>query len=197
MKPTLLIACGALAKEVGWLIDINGWTHMEVTCLPAKLHNRPEKIPDLMRQKIQTAKASEKYQSILAVYADCGTGGLLDKVLVEEGVERIAGPHCYAFYSGLEKFETQQEDDISTFYLTDYLTRFFDRLIIKGLGLDRYPQLLSDYFGHYTKLVYLAQLDDPKLVAKAEAAAERLGLSFEMRKTGMGDLARFLEEKAA
>jgi len=197
MKPTLLIACGALAKEVGWLIDVNGWTHMEVTCLPAKLHNRPEKIPDLMRQKIQTAKASEKYQKILAVYADCGTGGLLDNVLVEEGVERIAGPHCYAFYSGLGKFEKQQEDDISTFYLTDYLTRFFDRLIIEGLGLDRYPQLLSDYFGHYTKLVYLAQIEDTRLVAKAEAAAERLGLTFEMRKTGMGDLARFLEEKAA
>lgn len=193
--PILLIACGALAREIVWLIDQNGWDHMEVTCLPAKIHNTPDRIPGDMRKKIHAAKASGKYSRILALFADCGTGGLLDVVLKEENVERIAGPHCYAFYTGLDKFETMHGDEIGTFYLTDYLVKHFDLLIIKGLGLDRFPQLRDDYFGHYTRLIYLAQTDDPELCAQAHIAAEKLGLPCFIEKTGMGDLANFLEKQ--
>ena len=195
MPKTLLIACGALAREVVELIRLNGWTHMSVTCLPAIWHNRPEKIPEGVRQKIHAARDS--YDRILVLYGDCGSGGLLDKVLEEEGVERIDGPHCYAFYSGVGDFVGQAEADPFNFYLTDYLARHFDRLIIAGLGIDRHPELLPLYFGNYKSVVYLAQTEDPELRAKAEAAAKRLGLGFEYRFTGYGELATFMEDAAA
>jgi hypothetical protein len=187
---TLLIACGALAHEVVELIRLNRWSHIEVTCLPAIWHNRPEKIPEGVRGKIREARGV--YDRVLVAYGDCGTGGLLDRVLEEEGVERIEGPHCYAFFSGVEDFTAQAEADPTCFYLTDYLVRHFDRLMIQGLGLDRHPELLADYFGNYTTLVYLAQTEDEDLGRRAEAAAERLGLAYRYHFTGYGGLGDFL-----
>ncbi len=191
---TLLIACGALAREMLALIAANGWTHLALECLPAKLHNRPEKIPEAVRAKIRETRAG--YERILVAYADCGTGGRLDKVLAEEGVARIGGPHCYAFYAGAAAFDALHDDEPGSFYLTDYLVRHFDALIIKGMGLDRFPQLLADYFGNYARLVYLAQTEDEALQDKARKAAERLGLAYEYRFTGYGELAAFMAEAA-
>lgn len=193
-RKTLVIACGALAREFLAVKALNGWDHLDVTCLPAIWHNRPEKIPDGVRRKIRGARG--RYDEILCLYGDCGTGGLLDAMLAEERVERIDGAHCYAFYAGLDTFDAEHEAEIGTFYLTDYLVRHFDRLIWKGMGLDRYPQLLPTYFGHYTRLLYLAQTEDPALDAKAEAAAKRLGLRYERRFTGLDGLARFLKPAA-
>jgi hypothetical protein len=187
---TLLIACGALAREVVDLIRLNRWTHLSVTCLPAIWHNTPDKIPEGVRRKIREARPD--YAHILVLYGDCGTGGLLDQVLEEEGVERIDGPHCYAFYAGLGDFADMAEADPTCFYLTDYLVRHFDRLIIQGLGIDRHPELLPLYFGNYTKLIYLAQIEDEGLKAAAEAAAGKLGLAYEYRLTGYGELGGFM-----
>jgi hypothetical protein len=190
---TLVIACGALAREFLAVVERNGWTNLEITCLPAIWHNRPEKIPDGVRRKIRAARARGVYDRIVVLYADCGTGGLLDQVLAEEGVERIAGPHCYEFFAGTKAFEEMMEAEIGSFFLTDYMVRHFDRLILQGLGLDRRPELRDLYFGNYRKLVYLSQLEDARLLAKAKAAAERLGLEFEHRHTGYGDLETFLD----
>jgi hypothetical protein len=187
---TLLIACGALAREVLALIRLNGWDHMELACLPAHLHNAPQRIPDAVRRKIRAARPN--FERIFVLYGDCGTGGALDQVLAEEGVERIPGPHCYAFYRGLDAFLTEAEAEPACFYLTDYLARHFERLIIQGLGLDRHPELLPLYFGNYEKLVYLAQTPDPRLEQQAKAAALRLGLDYEHRPTGYGGLHHFL-----
>ena len=187
---TLLIACGALAREVLALLRLNGWSHMAVACLPAKLHNTPSRIPEAVRAKIRAGR--RKYERILVLYGDCGTGGGLDAVLAAEGVERIPGPHCYAFYSGVDPFLAQAEAEPACFYLTDYLARHFERLVIAGLGLDRHPELLPLYFGNYEKLVYLAQTPDPGLERKAKAAALRLGLAYEHRPTGYGGLQDFL-----
>jgi hypothetical protein len=192
---TLIIACGALAREITQVIAAHGWSHMTVTCLPAHLHNRPQKIPEAVRGKIRAAKG--RYDHLLVLYGDCGTGGLLDAVLEEEGVERIPGPHCYEFFTGATNFAALAEEEPGTFYLTDFLVRHFDRLIIEGLGLDRYPQLLPDYFGHYRKLVHLAQVEDPALDTAAKRAALRLGLTHERRFTGLGGLAAFLRPDPA
>jgi hypothetical protein len=193
-RKVLVIACGALAREVLALrLDA-----IDLACLPASLHNRPERIPEAMRAKIRANRAA--YDEILCLYGDCGTGGELDRMLAEEGVERIEGPHCYAFYAGEDAFAALAEEEPGTFYLTDFLVRHFDALVIKGLGLDRFPQLRDDYFGAYRRVVHLAQVDDPETTAKARAAAERLGLAFEQRFTGLVGLSAFLgraaEEKA-
>ena len=188
---TLIIACGALAREVVELIRVNGWENMSVTCLPAIWHNTPQRIPEAVRAKVRAAKPD--FERILVAYGDCGTGGLLDQVLEEEGVARIGGPHCYAFYSGTEDFIALAERDPTCFYLTDYLVRHFDRLIIEGLGIDRHPELLPDYFGNYTTLVYLAQTREPALERDAKKAAERLGLAYQYRYTGYGELGEFLQ----
>jgi hypothetical protein len=193
-KRTLLIACGALAREIVDVLRLNGWQHMSVTCLPAIWHNTPNKIPAALRAKIRTAKAD--YDRIFVLYGDCGTGGELDRVIAEEGAERIEGPHCYAFYRGVQDFEAEADADPTCFYLTDYLVRHFDRLIIQGLGIDRHPELLPMYFGNYSKLVYLAQTDEPDLAAQAEEAAAKIGLKYEYRFTGYGDMGRFLAAAA-
>ena len=192
----LLLACGALAREILALIANNGWDHLELACLPAKLHNDPQLIPEAVRAKVRQARANG-FAKIFVVYADCGTGGLLDRVCEEEGVERIAGPHCYSFFDGNDAFaERAEAGEITSFYLTDFLARQFDTLIWKGFGLDRHPDLLPMMFGNYEKVVYLAQTDDPKLETQARAAAKRLGLRFEMRRTGYGDLTAFMAEAA-
>jgi hypothetical protein len=190
---TLLIACGALAREILLLIEINKMDHLEVQCLPASLHNRPEKIPEAMRAKIHENR--DDYDRIVALYADCGTGGMLDKVLEEEGVERIAGAHCYEFYSGTSVFNDLMEQELGTFYLTDYLVRQFEVLIIKGLGLDKHPELRPMYFGNYKRLVYLAQTEDPALCVQAEKAAEALGLEYEYVFTGLDEFSTFLKQQ--
>jgi len=187
---TLVIACGALARELLDAKRLNTLDHIDVTCLPAIWHNHPEKIPEGVRTKIK--KARGKYDHILCLYGDCGTGGMLDAVLKEENVERIEGDHCYAFYSQPGEFDALMEEEIGTFFLTDYLVRHFDRLIVNGLGLDRYPQLMGTYFGHYKRVVYLAQTPDAALEKKARKAAERLELAFEMRLTGLGGLETFV-----
>lgn len=193
----LLIACGALAREILALLRLNAWGHIDLACLPAKLHNRPEQIPEAVRARVHRARA-EGYASIFVVYADCGTGGLLDRVCAEEGVARIAGPHCYSFFDGNERFAERAAagEEVTAFYLTDFLARQFETLIWQGLGLDRHPDLRDMYFGHYEKVVYLAQTEDPALEAKARAAAEKLGLAYERRVTGYGDLAVTLAEVA-
>lgn len=186
----LLIACGALAREIITLIEINNWQHLDVTCLPASWHNTPDLITGGVQEKIRQAKG--KYRSIFCVYADCGTGGLLDVMLEEEGVERIGGPHCYSFFSGNDAFAARGDADMTCFFLTDYLTRQFDKLIWQGLGLDRHPELLPMYFGNYEKVVFLAQTPDAELQKLARAAAAKLGLEYEYRETGYGDLTAFL-----
>ena len=192
-RRVLVIACGALAREILSLRD-GPLGAFDVTCLPAKLHNHPQKIPEAVRGKIRANRAN--YDEILCLYGDCGTGGELDRVLVEEGVRRIGGPHCYAFYAGEAAFEALVEEELGTFFLTDFLARHFETLVYEGLGLDRFPELRDTYFGAYRKLVYLAQTDDSDADAKAEAAAETLGLAYERRFTGLGGLRTFLAEQA-
>ncbi|MCX2723253.1 DUF1638 domain-containing protein [Roseibium salinum] len=186
----LVIACGALAREILAIRDLNGLDHIDLTCLPAKLHNSPEKIPDAVRRAILMNQDS--YSEILVAYGDCGTGGLLDKVLEETGARRIAGAHCYAFFTGVEAFDDLEEDQLGTFYLTDFLARHFQTMVIEPLGLDWHPHLRDMYFTHYTRVLYLAQTDDPALEDAARRAADRLGLAFEMRRTGYGLLTPFL-----
>lgn len=191
MPGILLIACGALAREILAVIEINGLTGIALECLPATLHNRPERIPDAVRERIRAARG-RGVASIHVVYADCGTGGLLDRVCEEEGVARIAGPHCYAFFDGLDAFAARAEEEMGAFYLTDFLARQFDTLIWKGMGLDRHPDLRDLYFAHYDRVVHLVQTEDPALDAKARAAAARLGLRYTRRATGYGALADFV-----
>ena len=182
----LIIACGALAREIQQLIDINSWTDVDVQCLPANLHNRPDQIPDRVLDKVQSNR--DRYAHIFVAYADCGTGGLLDSALEALGVERLEGAHCYQFYAGSEVFEQLHDAEPGTFYLTDFLVRHFDRLIIDELGLDRHPELRETFFRNYSRLLYLSQAETPELVTKARRAADRLGLKFGHRPTGFGQL---------
>jgi hypothetical protein len=192
-RRVLVIACGALAREILSLRD-GPLGAFDVTCLPAKLHNYPQKIPEAVRAKIRARRP--EYDEILCLYGDCGTGGELDRVLAEEDVKRIGGPHCYSFYAGEAEFDVLVEEELGTFFLTDFLARHFDTLVFEGLGLDRHPELRDMYFGNYRKLVYLAQTDDAEASAKAEAAAARIGLAYERRFTGLGGLRSFLSERA-
>ena len=159
---------------------------MDVLCLPADLHNRPEKIPGAVREKIRLNRG--RYAAMFVAYADCGTGGLLDRVLEEEGVERIPGAHCYEFFAGSAVFAALADTEPGTFYLTDFLLTHFERLVMHGLGIDKHPELMPMYFGNYRRLVYLAQVESPDKVAAGQRAADRLGLAFEYRVTGYGEL---------
>lgn len=183
----LLIACGALAHEILALKTRNGWEHLDLTCLPAKLHLYPEKITEAVATAV--AKHRADYAQIFVVYADCGTGGQLAAKCAELGVEMVPGPHCYAFFEGNETFAAHAETEFTAFYLTDFLVRQFDAFVWRAMGFDRYPELVQVMFGNYEKLVYLAQTEDATLDAKAEEAAARLGLAYERRFTGYGDLA--------
>nr|WP_223163040.1 DUF1638 domain-containing protein [Roseivivax sediminis] len=189
----LLIACGALAREILDLRDANGWDHLDLVCLPAILHNTPESIPDAVEAAVERHR--DRYDSLHVVYADCGTGGRLAARCAALGVEMVAGPHCYSFFEGNAAFAAR--DEMTAFYLTDFLARQFDAFVWRPLGLDRHPELREAYFGHYETLVYLAQTDDPDLTETARACADRLGLAFERRFTGYGDLAPTLARWAA
>ncbi|MBF9036298.1 DUF1638 domain-containing protein [Rhodobacterales bacterium HKCCE2091] len=186
----LLLACGALAREILDLRAANGWSHLDLACLPAILHNTPDRIPGAVRKAVEVHRAD--YDDIFVVYADCGTGGQLQALCDELGVGMVEGPHCYSFFEGNETFAARAEDEFTAFYLTDFLVRQFDAFVTKPLGLDRHPELRDAYFGHYEKLVYQAQTDDPVLTEKARTCADRLGLAFERRFTGYGDLATAL-----
>jgi hypothetical protein len=188
--PVLVIACGALAREVVALTRLNRWSALDVQCLPPELHNRPEKIPAAVKAAIDAGRAT--HEQIFVAYADCGTGGLLDAVLREERVERLPGAHCYEFFATAAEFERQSAAEPGTFYLTDFLVRHFDRLVIAGLGLDRHPELAGEYFRNYRKLTYLVQKPDASLAAAAREAAARLGLEYDEYQTGYGGLATSL-----
>ena len=193
MRPTvLLIACGALAKEIVALQKRNDWSHMRIQCLPAELHNRPEKIPAAVRATIEEHR--KDFEHIFVAYADCGTGGLLDQVLAEFNIERLPGAHCYDFFAGESKFAEIGEAEPGTFYLTDFLTRHFDRLVKKGLGLDNHPELTTTYFGNYRRMVYLSQTKSDKLEALAQEHAQYLGLQYEHRHTGLGNVEHEIKE---
>jgi hypothetical protein len=182
MKDTALIVCGALAREVLAIKEKHGWD-AEVFGLPVLLHNRPEKIPPAVLARIQQLK--DQYARLIVIYGDCGTSGSLDQVLLEQGVQRVAGPHCYEMYAD-GSFNELMKQQPGTFFLTDYLVGSFDHLVLEGLGIDRNPQLRDDYFGNYTRVVYLAQRNDPALKVKAHWAADQIGLPLEIRHTGYG-----------
>jgi Protein of unknown function (DUF1638) len=190
----LLIACGALAREILAVKETNGWDHIDLTCLPANLHIYPDRITAAVQAAVE--KHQPNYDQVFVVYADCGTGGQLKAACDRMGVEMIKGPHCYSFYEGNEVFAAH-DDEITAFYLTDFLARQFDAFVWKPLGLDRHPELRDMYFGNYTKLVFQAQTDDPNLTKQARACADRLGLAFERRFTGYGDLETTLANVAS
>jgi len=184
---TLIVACGALAKEIVYVLKQLAHT-ADLQCLPADYHNRPEKIVPGLKTILD--KQAGKYDRILIGYGDCGTGGGLDRLLENyANAVRLPGAHCYAFYTGLNRFENLMEAELGTFFLTDYLARHFKTLIVKGMGIDQYPELKDTYFENYEKLVYLSQAPDPHLINLAREAALFLGLIFEHRQVGYGGLA--------
>jgi hypothetical protein len=191
----LVIGCGAMARELLEIVERNGLDGIDVTCLPARYHNTPALIPGAVEERIVAQRGA--YEHIFVAYGDCGTGGLLDVVLERHGIERLAGAHCYEFLAGTAHFSAMHDAEPTTFYLTDFLVRHFDRLVWQGLGLDRWPQLRDDYFGNYTRVVYLAQIHDPDLVARASDAADRLGLAFVHEPAGYGDLEPMLIRQAS
>ena len=189
---TLLIACGALARELVELQRRNEWDHVKIQCLPADLHNYPQNIPDAVEDTIKKYKA--EYDNIFVAYADCGTGGQLDNVCEQYGVDRIPGAHCYEFFAGKSVFDNIAEQEPGTFYLTDFLVKNFDRLVIHELGLDRHPELREEYFRNYRRLVYLSQTENRDLQELASKAAQRLGLEYYYRFTGYGELESSLQK---
>jgi hypothetical protein len=183
---TLVIACGALAREIAALKRASGWSALEVRCLPAELHNRPERIAPAVRAAIQANRG--RYAQMFVAYGDCGTGGELDRVLREEGIERLPGAHCYQFFATAQVFAQLADSEPGTFYLTDFLLRHFERLVVRPLGLDRHPELTQEYFRNYRRLVYLSQAPRPGAIEQAQRIAERFGFEFEHRFTGYGEL---------
>jgi hypothetical protein len=189
----LLLACGALARELVAIQRRNGWDHLRIQCLPAELHNTPAGIPAAVDAALE--KYTKEFRHVFVAYADCGTGGQLDKVLEKYGVRRIPGAHCYEFFSGTEVFSALANDEPGTYYLTDFLVRHFERLVVEGLGLDRHPELMPQYFGNYRKLVYLEQDPDAGLRDQAQQQADYLGLEFEVVGTGLGPVEAVLNEQ--
>jgi len=186
----LVIACGAIARELVRIKKLNQWDHLEFQCLPPELHNTPDQLPAAVKAKVDSQAGS--YNKIFVAYADCGTGGKLDEVLDKYGIERIPGAHCYEFYTGSESFQAIADAEPGSFYLTDFLVRHFDRLVVKGLGMDRLPQLKSVYFNNYKRIVYLAQSESEELKAMAQKHADYLGLDYEFHKCGDAPLAHAL-----
>jgi len=192
-SPSLrIIACGMIAREVLAVNQQLGFDHIDLKCLPADYHHHPEKIAPHMDIAIQKAK-NEGFENIFVGYADCGTGGELDKICEKHGVERIEGPHCFSFYMGNQKFDEAGDDYLTTFFITDFLARHFDTFMKRPLGLDKHPELKDMYFANYTRALYIAQTEDEKLQENAKQAAEFLGLEYEYRFTGYGDLTGEIE----
>ena len=191
----LIIACGALAQEIAALRRINHWEALDIQCLPPELHNDPKQIPGRVRAAIRAAR--DRYTRIFVAYADCGTGGRLDAVLAEEGVERLPGAHCYEFFATAKHFSDMAEQEPGTFYLTDFLVRHFERLVAQTLGIDRHPELIAEYFRNYRRVVYLIQDPAQSDLEQAAGIAARLGLAFESRVTGYGDLEPGLRRAAS
>ena len=181
---TLVVACGAIAREILAINEILSWDNISIKCLPAIYHNQPEKITPAVIDVVKNNK--QKYQKIYVAYADCGTGGMLEKACKDLGVEMIQGPHCYSFFEGNISFAKRLNP--TAFFLTDFLARQFDAFVWSPLGLDKHPELIDAYFGNYTKLVYLAQTNDEVLKKKAAECARKLNLEFEYKLTGYGDL---------
>ncbi|MFZ2102457.1 MAG: DUF1638 domain-containing protein [Oricola sp.] len=182
-----VIACGMIAREILDVCRINGLDHVSLTCLPADYHHHPHKIAPETEKAIVEAR-EQGFDHIFVGYADCGTGGMLDRVCEAHGVDRIAGPHCFSFYLGNDAFEAAGDDYMRTFFVTDFLARHFETFLVRPLGLDRHPELKEMYFGAYERVLYIAQTDDPELTEKARIGAEFLGLPFERRLSGYGDL---------
>ena len=193
MGRLLVIGCGALAEELSALKRANQWTALDIKCLDAALHNRPEQIADRLESVL--AQYHAEYTNILIAYADCGTGGAVDRVARQFNAQRLPGAHCYEFYATSPVFEVLAEAEPGTFYLTDFLVRHFDRLVIEEMKLDEYPELEEMLFGRYRKVVYLAQVDSSELLQQAERAARRLKLPLEVVTTGYGLLAKTVEEE--
>jgi hypothetical protein len=190
----LLITCGALAREMLEVVRRSEWSHVEIQCLPAELHNTPARIPGAIEQVIESGKGL--YSQIFVAYGDCGTGGELDVVLAKHGAERLPGAHCYEFLTGPDAFRGFCEEEPGTFYLTDFLVRHFDRLVKRGLGIESHPELMPLYFRNYKRVVYLAQNPTPESSARARAHAEYLGLEYEEHHTGLQPLARAIGAQA-
>jgi len=185
-KTVLVIACGAIAREIHQIKLLNGWQHMELQAIDASLHFKPVKIAPAVRDKLERAKG--KYEKIYVAFADCGTYGELDRVLSDYSVERLPGLHCYATFAGQVQFEQYQDSDPGTFYLTDFLVRHFERFVVKALKFDVHPELKQQFFGNYTKALYLAQTSSPALQKKAQDIAEYLELEYLETHTGYGEL---------
>lgn len=192
LKKSLIIACGALSHEIVELIRLNQWDHLKLTCLPAYWHHHPERIPAGLRNKIKENRA--RFDKIYVMYGDCGTWGEIDRVVEEEGAERIEGPHCFSFLMGNEAFEAYANDDITTFYLSDFFCRYFDKFVWEALGLNRRDDMVDFVFGNYKKVIYIAQTDDPELREKSREIAKRLKLDYEYRFTGYGDMGRVMSQ---
>ena len=187
IQPLLVIACGALARELHAIKRANGWSHMRIKCLDARLHHRPALIPERLRAEIDRARGA--YERIFVAYADCGTYGEIDRILAgEPGIERLPGLHCYEFFAGAGQFRQLCDEEPGTFYLTDFLVRFFDRFVMGALMLDRHPELIETFFGNYRRVVYLSQTRDADLLAAARRAAATLNLAFHHIPTGYGTL---------
>ena len=193
MGRLLVIGCGALAEELSALKRANQWTALDIKCLDAALHNRPERIADRLESVL--AQNHAEYTNILIAYADCGTGGAVDRVAQQFNAQRLPGAHCYEFYATSPVFAALAEAEPGTFYLTDFLVRHFDRLVIEEMKLDEHPELEQMLFGRYRKVVYLAQGDSSELLDQAERAATRLKLPLEVVTTGYGLLAKTVEEE--
>ena len=185
-KEILIIGCGAIAHEVKEIIRLNNWDNVRLQCLNADLHNTPKILPKKIKEAIDSNL--NDYSKIFLAYADCGTGGLIDLILKDYDIERLDGAHCYEFYSGSSVFKELSEKEIGTFYLTDFLVKNFDRLVIDGLGIQKYPSLKKDYFKNYKNLVYLAQKQDNVLESKARECADYLNLEFSVLFTGLDNL---------
>jgi hypothetical protein len=184
MKDVALLICGALGKEVKTMVDEHGW-NVDIYGVPAMHHFYPKKIVEAVDRKLDDLSA--RYRQVVVVYGDCGTAGALEPVLERHAAVRVRGPHCYEMFAGAD-FERITEERPATFFLTDWLVRNFERAVIRGLGLDRYPDLKPVYFHNYTDLLYLAQFTDPRLTEKAREIATYLGLPLEVRQVGFGEL---------
>lgn len=185
MSATAFIICGALGKEVKDIVDRRGWD-VDIYGVSALLHLYPNRIVEELREKLHALRP--RYERLVVVYGDCGTTGRLEPVLDEVGASRVRGPHCYEMLAGEELFARISDERPGTFFLTDWLVRNFERAVVRGLGLDRYPELKSMLFGNYEAVLYLRQVPNPRLASKAEEIAAYLGLPLEINDVGLGEL---------